>query len=200
MSFGSNSGQDQVRARGRDAIGHLVQGQENLLSSPEYLMGRDAVQSILANAGRLFTPEMTAGLKANVSADASNAYQGAMGRANERAAASGGFRSGFARDAERRAAVDFGDVISRGFREIDTQIPQLNRQAQLGAIDIANRESQIPYATSQNIANASLGIAGNPIWQQPSSGASLLGGIGQLGGSALGAAGQAGGFGNLFSS
>lgn len=182
---GQTAGQKTASQYTANAVGTLEDAAAEFMNNPNWGLAQGLAQSILSNPD-ILTQGMVTGLKANQASDASTAYEGALARTNERAAASGGFRGGDQRLQERLLASDLGNNIANANRSIDVQAAQINNQARRSAVDMGINLAQVPYGLRSNIANAYLGAASNPVWQQQNNAVGqMMGGIGSLAGMAL---------------
>ena len=180
------AGQETAGKFTKSGVKTLKDAYSKFLQDPLFLAGKKLAQQRV-DQPYTFTPEVIAGMKARAREGAQTDYEGALGSSLERAGAAGAYRSGSTRGMEQRLAQGLGSTVANLNRDIDTQAA-LQRP-----VDISNAlNSFLPTLAAQfqfprDIANTYAGAASNPIWNQPSPFAQLLGGIGGVGGGLLGA-------------
>jgi hypothetical protein len=184
---GETSGQKSVKRFTGKAVGRL----ESILQS---LLGNSTFGAVQSNAQNLaeqplsLGPEQVELAKANQFNAAQEGAHGQLNQAWDRAGAAGSFRSGSTRQDEQRVSQGLGSQLASISRGIDLQAALQRPQDIALANNVANQALQLRYQPERDIANAWLGVSGNPIWAQPSPLTSALGGVGAFGGSILGAA------------
>lgn len=179
----------------REAKHFTWEGYDTLQRAQDAMTGGQPFQAAIQNVLGLlqnpssFSPDVVAGMKQNNQVSAQNAYNTNQLAADNRAAASTGFRSGPARDAERYNSMQLADMVSSGNRQIDTQAAMQRIPDAMNVLSAAMPYIQLPNQLPSQQAQLLGGFATAPILGQPSPTASALGGIGSLGGSVLGNAG-----------
>lgn len=180
------SGQKQSKKFTLAGVQQLQSAFGNLLNNQNF-QGSEALGSEILLNPDILGERLVQGLKDNNASDQLGAYEAAIGRTNERAGAQGSYRGGDTRLGERLAAADLGRGIASGNRQIDVTAAEMNRQAQLQAIDTNMKIAQVPYQAQANIGNAYVGAGSSGVWagSQPSPLETLGGGLGSLAGLAL---------------
>lgn len=178
------SGQKQVGKLGKQAVGTLDAAEQDMNQNPAFLAGQNLATNWVQHA-LTYTPEVIADMKATAVGGATQAYQGAYQDSLEKAGAQGTYRNGAQRQDERRLAQGFGQQVGDINRTIDTQAALQRNTDYAQALDAMSSYLSQKYQFARDKSNAYLGVAGNPVWGQPSPLSSALGGVGQLAGTLL---------------
>ena len=190
-------GQEQSSRYTRQAYGVAQGGRNEYLNSPFYQGILPIAQNLIANPD-VYSPQDVRRVEDSTAAQGVGTYNAALQRTNERAASTGGYRSGSTRLGERQAASDLGLGIAEGNRQTETTALAANRASNLAVVDLGNRLAQIPYGMTMNEANILTGAASAPVWQVQAQDpfSQLLAAGGHLAGQAAGAP-AGGGFAGL---
>lgn len=177
--MGESQGQTQARRYTRQAVNTLQGAQGALLIDPNFLIGRDLGYE-LATDPFSWNPMAIRSAKDNVTTGAYGPYGGELNRIDEEATAAQGFRSGTTNNQKRHAAMDLGNTISMGHRQIDTAAALQRPQDIMNAINAQLPILQTQFQFPRDIANVYSGAATNPIWAQPSPAQGIGQGLGGI--------------------
>lgn len=157
MSGESEGAERQTRFVGQ-ATNQLRAAKQQQSEDPIFQLSR-ALTTKFGQNPQSMSPQVVAGMKANMTGEATRASQGAFNSARESAAASGAFRGGAQRGREYRISQQLGDTIAEGNRQIDTQAALQRNQDYSAALDAMAKMLGTTYQFDRDIANAYNGVA-----------------------------------------
>lgn len=183
---GETEGQGQVKKYTKQAANTLKTGQQQFLLDPNFLIGQQRGYELGVNP---FTYDAATiqNMKNTATEGAYGAFGGQMDEIMERSTAGAGARSGTSLGMQRRAAQGLGGQIANINRQVDTAAAMARPEDLVRAMSAQLPMLQQQYQWPRDIASAYLGGMQSPVWQQPSAGENLAGGLGSLGGMFLGA-------------
>ena len=184
--MGQTSGQKQSKKFTRQAVGTLEATRGQFQQDPLYLFSRMLAERRLQDP-YTYDPTTLAMMEASSLDQAQGAYDSSLRNMWERAGASGGYRSGFTRGQEMRAAQGLGETRGNIIRGIRTQAALQRPQDERSAIATGMEVMSPLYQFGRDLANLYQGASTSPLWAQPSTGAQIGQGVGQIGGNVLGA-------------
>lgn len=178
---GESEGQETSREFTQEGVAELRRGKAKLEGTGSF---KNLLEMIGLQTGDplTFSPQVVQGMKQQGFDDSSRAFQGALSQIGDRMGALGMFRSGATNQQFQNAAADYGGRVADVSRQIDTQAALQRNQDLAAAVQNAMQVLGLQQRQYENIGNAWIGSATNPVFSQPDSG-----GIGGLLGTLAGA-------------